>query len=41
MQIVYQDEPIRVLELRELYQEHYDELSVTKEFQMEPYYEYI
>ena len=39
MQIVYQDEPIRVLELSELYQEHYDELSVTKEFQMEPYYE--
>jgi GNAT superfamily N-acetyltransferase len=39
MQVVYADEGIRVKELSALYQEHYDELSVTKEFQMEPNYE--
>jgi len=39
MQVVYQDENISVRELSELYQDHYEELSVTKEFQLNPDYE--
>ena len=39
MEVIYADEGIRVIELSELYQEHYDELSVTKEFQMDPNYD--
>jgi len=39
MQVVYQDENISVRELSELYQDHYEELSVTKEFPLNPDYE--
>ena len=39
MQVIYADEPIRVIELSGLYQEHFEEVSATPELKLEPYYE--